>query len=54
MSKCPKCEGTGSILLIMKSRSVGISTMIAKQLGNKVKCPDCEGTGESSLTRVTS
>jgi len=46
MSKpCKQCDGAGYIVLIMKARSVGISTM-TYPLGKKVKCPDCKGTGK--------
>ena len=52
MSKpCKQCDGAGYIVLIMKARSVGISTM-AYPPGEKVKCPDCKGTGKTQSAGV--
>jgi len=48
---CKRCEGAGYIVLIMKARSVGISTM-AYPPGSKVKCPDCKGTGKTQSAGV--
>ena len=45
--KCKCCEGTGKVVLIMKPRSVGMSTMLMPP-GNKVICPDCKGTGKQA------
>lgn len=42
---CPRCEGEGWFLLILKARSVGISTLCFPS-GTKVECPDCKGTGK--------
>lgn len=41
---CKRCEGAGYFVLIMKTHSIGISTM-AVPTGTKVTCPDCSGTG---------
>ncbi len=40
---CPRCKGLGFFLVVLKPRSVGISTMAIP--GNKTVCPDCKGTG---------
>lgn len=41
---CKRCEGDGYLVLILKPRSVGISTMAAPP-GTKIICPDCKGAG---------
>ena len=43
MGKCDRCEGAGYVHVILKARSVGISTMMAKIM-DKIPCPKCSGT----------
>jgi hypothetical protein len=44
---CKRCEGLGYFIMVMKARSVGIST-IYTPAGGKVTCPDCDGTGKAA------
>lgn len=39
---CKECGGTGQVKIILKARSVGITTW-ACPAGTKVTCPDCKG-----------
>ena len=48
---CKQCDGTGYIVLVMKARSVGITTIYTPP-GTKIPCPDCKGTGKIQSTGV--
>lgn len=47
MTPCKRCEGLGYFIMILKARSVGISTA-SYPPGGRVTCPDCNGTGEAA------
>jgi len=42
MGNCEKCDGVGYIYIILKARSVGITTW-GPQTGDKIPCPKCGG-----------
>jgi hypothetical protein len=43
--KCESCDGTGQVTIVLKARSVGISTLALGGMG-KVHCHRCGGTGQ--------
>ena len=43
--KCESCNGSGQVAVVLKSRSLGISTLVEGGMGT-VHCHRCGGTGK--------